>query len=86
MRFSFRFCHGNVGDKKYLLFAAFFTYWSVGEGLQQQAKMQEPHRGKSNPNSIAGTRTRVSCVKGKYASHLHHDGTDVAIKTWTFTV
>ncbi len=24
--------------------------------------------------SDAGTRTRVSCVKGKYANHLHHIG------------
>ena len=25
-------------------------------------------------SSGTGTRTRVSCVKGKYASHLHHTG------------
>lgn len=30
---------------------------------------------KSNQKSSdTGTRTRVSCVKGKYANHLHHIG------------
>ena len=27
-------------------------------------------------DSDTGTRTRVSCVKGKYANHLHHIGSD----------
>ena len=27
-----------------------------------------------NKNSDTGTRTLVSCVKGKYANHLHHIG------------
>ena len=25
-------------------------------------------------SSLAGTRTLVSCVKGKYDNHLHHEG------------
>ena len=31
---------------------------------------------KSIVHSDTGTRTLVSCVKGKYANHLHHIGID----------
>lgn len=30
--------------------------------------------GQKSKNSDAGTRTPVSCVRGKYAHHLHHIG------------
>ncbi len=35
--------------------------------------------GKSD--SGTGTRTLVSCVRGKYANHLHHTGTD-GVRAW----
>jgi hypothetical protein len=30
-------------------------------------------------SSDTGTRTLVSCVKGKYANHLHHIGMDTSL-------
>ena len=30
--------------------------------------------------SATGTRTLVSCVKGKYANHLHHSGVEACVK------
>jgi hypothetical protein len=40
-------------------------------GLEQSTKILQKY---SKTCSDAGTRTRVSCVRGKYAKHLHHIG------------
>ncbi len=39
-------------------------------GLKMNSGLQQ----KKTKSSDTGTRTLVSCVKGKYANHLHHIG------------
>ena len=38
--------------------------------------VEERHQEGKQKSSDTGTRTLVSCVKGKYANHLHHIGTE----------
>jgi hypothetical protein len=44
--------------------------------IYPETKINPGHRPGSKRYSGTGTRTLVSCVRGKYANHLHHTGTD----------
>ena len=47
-------------------------YAEVCQQTQQAKEHDEPKMAKCC--SATGTRTQVSCVKGKYDNHLHHSG------------
>ena len=51
--------------------------------LNKQAKVD---RERAKKSSDTGTRTRVSCVKGKYANHLHHIGCWSSSEYFTFYI
>jgi hypothetical protein len=53
--------------------------------LYQKHLAHGPEAKTSKECSDTGTRTRVSCVKGKYANHLHHIGL-LFMPTSRFTV
>eukprot|EP00956_Cyclotella_meneghiniana_P025072 scaffold51490_cov40-Cyclotella_meneghiniana.AAC.3 len=42
----------------------------------QKIHLCRHRQGVKTKNSATGTRTLVSCVRGKYDNHLHHGGQD----------
>ena len=47
------------------------TSYRLGRYVQHESTVSGDAKKES---SDTGTRTQVSCVKGKYANHLHHIG------------
>ncbi|EJK56069.1 hypothetical protein THAOC_24109 [Thalassiosira oceanica] len=66
----------RAGRKKLSLFLLSGVSSKISCQLGERGGLQAGESEISTPikNSLAGTRTLVSCVKGKYDNHLHHKG------------